>query len=159
MAVSWQNITVSQKTMQRHFFSHPPSPFPGNFCNCNSGGICTASQFLVQLPLLYAAWSDAYSEISLEVMLRPLATFCAKDYKGHSLSQTRFTELPNRKAAGTSKWVLLSRILHWKSSKCKMVCSGDMMITFHGVSWSVQIRNLLKGCLGDNFRSCAGLEA
>ena len=26
-------------------FVHPPSPFHGNFCNCNSIGICTASQF------------------------------------------------------------------------------------------------------------------
>ena len=26
-------------------FFHPPSPFPGNFCNYNSAGICTASQF------------------------------------------------------------------------------------------------------------------
>ena len=25
-------------------FSHPPSPFPGNFYNCSSGGIYTASQ-------------------------------------------------------------------------------------------------------------------
>ena len=24
---------------------HPPSPFPSDFCNCNCGGICTASQF------------------------------------------------------------------------------------------------------------------
>ena len=32
---------------------HDPSPFPGNFCNCNSGGICTASQFQVQFPVLY----------------------------------------------------------------------------------------------------------
>ena len=24
---------------QKHFFFHPPSPFPGNFCNCNSGGL------------------------------------------------------------------------------------------------------------------------
>ena len=24
---------------------HPPSPFHGNFCNCNSIGICSASQF------------------------------------------------------------------------------------------------------------------
>ena len=30
-------------------------------------------------------------------MLRPLATSCAKDYKGHSLVQTSFTELPNSK--------------------------------------------------------------
>ena len=65
-------------------FSHPPSPFTSNFCNCNSGGICTASQFYVQLPLLYTAWSNAYSEIGPEVTLQPLATSCAKDYKGHS---------------------------------------------------------------------------
>ena len=36
-------------------FVHPPSPFHGNFCNCNSIGICTASQFYFQLPLLYIA--------------------------------------------------------------------------------------------------------
>ena len=30
-----------------------------------------------------------------EVTLRPLATSCAKDYKGHSLVQTSFTEPPN----------------------------------------------------------------
>ena len=48
-------------------FFHPPSPFHGKFCNCNSIGICTASQFYVQLPLLYTAWSNAYSEIGLEV--------------------------------------------------------------------------------------------
>ena len=29
-------------------------------------------------------------------MLRPLATSCAKNYKGHSLMQTSFTEPPNR---------------------------------------------------------------
>ena len=35
----------------------PYIPFPGNFCNCHSGGICTASQFQVQLSLLYTAWT------------------------------------------------------------------------------------------------------
>ena len=33
------------KNDAKTLFFHPPSPFPGNFCNCNSGGICTASQF------------------------------------------------------------------------------------------------------------------
>ena len=46
---------------------HPPSPFHGNFCNCNSIGIGTASHFQVQLPLLYTARSNAYSEIGPEV--------------------------------------------------------------------------------------------
>ena len=50
------------------FFPHPPSTFPGS-------NIC--------------------SEIGLEVMLRPLTTSCTKDYKGHLLVQTSFTEPPN----------------------------------------------------------------
>ena len=84
------------KNDAKTLFFHPPSPFPGNFCNCNSGGICTASQFEVQLPLLYTAWRNAYSEIGPELTLRPLATSCAKHHKGHLLVQTSFTEPPNR---------------------------------------------------------------
>ena len=38
---------------------------------------------------------EATSQIGPEVMLRPLATSCAKDYKGHSLVQTSFSEPPN----------------------------------------------------------------
>ena len=83
------------KNDAKTLFFHPPSPFPGNFCNCNSGGICTASQFEFQLPLLYTAWSNTYSEISPEVMLQPLLTSCTENYKGHSLMQTSFTELPS----------------------------------------------------------------
>ena len=82
IAIFW----TAKKTMQRHFFFNPPSPFPGNFSNCNNGGICTASQ---------TACSNAYTEIGPEVMLQPLVTSCAKDYKGHSLVQTSFTEPPN----------------------------------------------------------------
>ena len=37
------NLLVSRKMMQ--LFFHPPSPFASNFCNCNSGVICTVSQF------------------------------------------------------------------------------------------------------------------
>ena len=61
------------KKLCKDTFFHPPSPFLGNFCNCNSGGICTASQFKVQLPLLYTMWSNAYSEISPEVTLQLFA--------------------------------------------------------------------------------------
>ena len=89
----------NKKTTQRHFFFHPPSPFACTFCNCSSGGICTASQFWVQLKLLYTARSNAYSETDSEVTLRPLVTSCAKDYKGHSLVQTSFTEPPNTQYA------------------------------------------------------------
>ena len=90
LAIFW-----SAKNDTKTLFFHPPSPFPGNFCNCNSGGICTALQFLVQLPLLYTVWSNAYSEISPVVTLRALATSCVKDYKGHSIVQTSFIESPN----------------------------------------------------------------
>ena len=94
---SWtRDLLVSPKTTLGHFVFHPPSPFPCNFCNCNSGGICTASQFWVQLKLLYTAWSNAYSETGPEVTLRPLVTSGAKDYKGHSLVQT---EPPNTQYA------------------------------------------------------------
>ena len=33
------------KNDTKTLFSHPPSPIHGNFCNCNSIGICTASRF------------------------------------------------------------------------------------------------------------------
>ena len=78
--------------MWRHFFFHSPSPFPCNFYKHNNNGIFTASQFCVQFPLLYTVWSNASTEIRPEVTLRPLMTSCAKDYKGHSLMQTSFTE-------------------------------------------------------------------
>ena len=64
-----------------------------------------AAATVVAFVLLHNSWfnfpcytllKNAYSEIGLEVMLRPLATSCAKDYKGHSLVQTCYTELPNR---------------------------------------------------------------
>ena len=29
------------KSNVKTLFFHPPSPFPCNLCNCNSGGICT----------------------------------------------------------------------------------------------------------------------
>ena len=53
------------KNDAKTLFFHAPSPFHGNFCN--SIGICTASRFKVQLPLLYTARSNAYSEIGPEV--------------------------------------------------------------------------------------------
>ena len=36
-------------------FLYSPSPFPCNFCKRNNNGNLTASQFYVQLPLLYTA--------------------------------------------------------------------------------------------------------
>ena len=67
-----------------------------NLAKCIHAYLYIWTQFYVQLPFLYTAWSNAYSEIGPEVRLRPLATSCAKDYKGHSLMQTSFTEPPNR---------------------------------------------------------------
>ena len=93
------DLLVSQKNDAKTLFFHTPSPFACTFCNCNSGGICTASQFRVQLKLLYTARSNAYSETDPEMTLRPLVTSCAKDYKGYSLVQTSFTEPPNTQYA------------------------------------------------------------
>ena len=42
------------KNWHQNNFFHPPSPYAGNFCNYNNGGICTTSQFWVQLPLCEA---------------------------------------------------------------------------------------------------------
>ena len=90
------NLLVRQKKTQTLFPTlHPLSLVI--FDNYNSCGIFTASQFYVQLPLLYTAWSNPYAEIGPEVTLQPLAISCVKDYKGHSLVQTSFTEPPNSK--------------------------------------------------------------
>ena len=83
---------------QRHFFFlHPPSPFHGNFCNCNSIGISTASRFQA------GSASTVIHSVKRRLLrnrpgstLGPLATSCAKDYKAHSLQQTCFAESPNR---------------------------------------------------------------
>ena len=60
-------------------------------------------------------WSNAYSEIGQEVMLWPLMTSCAKDYKGHSLVQTSFTELPNSLVVIFCLWPLCTE-WHFPSS-------------------------------------------
>ena len=49
-----------------------------------------------------------YSEVGPEMTLRLLATCCAKDYKGHSLVQTCFTEAPN---SGRDVWPRLPPFL------------------------------------------------
>ena len=105
MSRTW--LGVECKVYLLYLLTPPPPPhlsslslrWPCAVC-C---GICTASQFYVQPPLLFTAWSNAYSEIVPEVTLQPLATSCAKDYKGHLLVQTSFTEPPN---TGTMQCVL-----------------------------------------------------
>ena len=130
------DLLVSQKKHAKILFFHPPSLFPGNFCKCNSGGICTASQFLVQFPSLYTVWSNAYSEIGLEVTLRPLVTSCAKDYKGHSLVQTTFTELPNNYMSPNimqhAMWHVHA-LIDWKAivGKCWMVIGRHQQLRNH----------------------------
>ena len=90
-----RDLLVSQKTTQRHFFStlHPLSPVI--FATATVVTFVLLRSSKVQLPLLYTACSNAYSEIDPEVTLRPLATSCTKDYKRHSLAQSSFTEPPN----------------------------------------------------------------
>ena len=73
-------------------FSHPPSPFPRIFlqlqqwwhlyCFTILGLIFIVMHSMKQCLLRNRPWSDA-------------VTSCAKDYEGHSLLQTSFTEPPN----------------------------------------------------------------
>ena len=73
-------------------FFHPPPSFPVNFLQLQQCWHLYCVTILGSTSIVI----HAYSEISPEVTLRPLATFCAKDCKWHSLVQTSFTELPNR---------------------------------------------------------------
>ena len=61
------------KNAANTLFFHPPSPFHGNFCNCNSimaFALLHNSGFNFHC---YTAWSNAYSEIGPEVTLRLFA--------------------------------------------------------------------------------------
>ena len=118
-----RDLLVSQKTMQRHFLSglhllslviFATATVLAFVLLCNSSFV-----ILVQLPLLYTAWSNAYSEIGPEVMPWPLATSCAKDYKGHTLMQTSFTELPNTKLMMSVKWLQwCNNFFGWQHTSC-----------------------------------------
>ena len=52
----------------------PPSPFPCESCKRSSSGICTASQFQVQLPLLYTA-GGVLLRVALGVSLMVALTY------------------------------------------------------------------------------------
>ena len=110
------DLLVSQKMMQRHFFFfHPASSFPSNFCICNSGVICTASQFY----FLGSASIVIHSVTVRQCLLRnqpesdavTSCNFLRENYKGHSLMQTRFTEPPNRWFADHCGYFLAYQLL------------------------------------------------
>ena len=88
------DLLVSQRTTQRHCFSTLHSVFPVIFAAATVLAFYCFT-ILGSASILYTAWSNAYSEIGPEVTLRPLATSCSKDYKGHSLVQTSSTEPPS----------------------------------------------------------------
>ena len=93
--------SVQPKIDAKTLFFHPPSPFHGNFCNCNSIGICTASQFQTQLPLRIVnsgirLATQREATPTQKSARKCAATSCAKGYKAHSLQQTSFAESPNR---------------------------------------------------------------
>ena len=62
-------------------------------------------------------WSNTYSEICPEVTLRPLMTSCVRDYKGHSLVQTSFTEPPNSVVCYWQGWTHCTRWTKKKKEK------------------------------------------
>ena len=85
--------------MQRHFFPtlHPLSPVIFATTTVVAFVLLCNSRFNFHCYTQHEA--NAYSEIGLEVTLRPIVTSCAKDYKGQSLMQTSFTEPPNNKVS------------------------------------------------------------
>ena len=89
-----RNLLVSHKTTQRTFFPtlHPLSLVIFANATVVASVLLHNSRFSFHC---YTVWSNTYSDIGPEVTLRPLATSCTKDYKGHSLVQTSFTEPPN----------------------------------------------------------------
>ena len=82
------DLLVSQKRTQTLFFHHP-SPFPCNFCNLQQWW------HLYCFAILGSTSIIVHSVKQHLLRKRPLVTFCAKDYKGHSLMQTSFSKLPN----------------------------------------------------------------
>ena len=87
--------TGQPKNDAKTLFSHPPSDFHGNFCNCNSIGICTAFVILGSTSTVIHSMKQRLLRNRPGSALRPLATSCAKDYKARSLQQTSFAESPN----------------------------------------------------------------
>ena len=86
------DLLVSWKMIQRHFFSHPPSPFP---CNC------FANATVVPFVLLhnsrfnfhcYTQQGPALSQKSAQKwQLQPFCKSCMKDYKGDTVVQRGYT--------------------------------------------------------------------
>ena len=115
------------KNDAKTLFFHPPPPFHSKFCNCNSIGICTASQFWVQLPLLYTAWSNAYSEIGPEVrcdLSRLLARKITKRIHSSKpaspnrpIVQHRFPQVRKMRNKIQYTWKLIAR-----NGKCRLFC-------------------------------------
>ena len=113
------------KNDAKALFSHPPSPFPGNFCNCSSPLAVLLQQSLgcyLQRYLYCFAMLGSTSIVTHSVKqrllrnrpgsaLRPLATSRAKDYKAHSLQQTSFAESPNSAVLPVGRSALQPEIL------------------------------------------------
>ena len=102
------DLLVSQKMTQRHFFSalHPLSPVIFAtatvmafvlLCNSRFNFHCYTQCEATPTHRSARKWRcDCACAIAL-------TNFCAKDYKGHSLVQTSFTEPPNSKIIKIAK--------------------------------------------------------
>ena len=88
LAICW----LAEKRCNDTFF-HSPSPFPCNFCKRNKNGIfyCFAIPRSTSIVIHSVKQRLLRNGPGIDA-----AISCAKDYKGHSLVQTSFTELPSR---------------------------------------------------------------
>ena len=89
-----RDLLVSQKFTQRHFFStlYPLSMVIFATATVLAFVLLRDSRFNFHC---YTQREATPTQKSPGSALRPLATSCVKDYKGHSLVQTSFTEPPN----------------------------------------------------------------
>ena len=133
----FQKLTIfrSAKKWCKDTFFPPSIPFPQQFLQLQQCWHLYCFAILIQLPLLYTVWSSAYSKTALEETLQPLTTSCVKDYKGHSLMQTIFTE-PPQKEMQTHCW----EVSEWRS-KYRLFSSTSQgtltVIMLIGVSSSI----------------------
>ena len=95
IATFWSAKTTLKRRRQKHFFPtpHPLSPVIFATATVVTFVLLRNSRFNFHC---YPQREATRTQIGPEVTLRPIATSCAKDYKGHSLVQASFTEPPSR---------------------------------------------------------------
>ena len=83
-AMNWQS-SGEPKNDAKTLFVHPPAPFHGNFCNCNSNWHLYCFAILISTSTVIHGVKQHLLRNRPGSALQPLATSFAKDYKARSL--------------------------------------------------------------------------